>query len=79
MTQMCHSAPHPKPELPLKWKSVRLLKARMLFSPFFVALQNDVRKDSVLVGILNYNSIVFPYKFGVLTPELVQMTATLQN
>ena len=38
----------------------------------------DVHKDSVFVCILNENGVVFQEKFGVLTPELEQLVATLQ-
>jgi len=39
----------------------------------------DVHKDSVFVCILNENGVVFQEKFGVLTPELEQMAAKLQE
>ena len=39
----------------------------------------DVHKDSVFVCILNENGVVFQDKFGVLTPELEQMAAKLQE
>ncbi len=39
----------------------------------------DVHKDSVFVCILNENGSIFQDKFGVLTPELEQMAATLQQ
>jgi len=39
----------------------------------------DVHKDSVFVCILNENGIVFREKFGVLTPELEQLAAKLQE
>ena len=39
----------------------------------------DVHKDSVFVCILNENGVVFQEKFGVLTPELEQLAAKLQE
>ncbi len=39
----------------------------------------DVHKDSVFVCILNESGTVFQGKFGVLTPELEQLAATLQQ
>ncbi len=39
----------------------------------------DVHKDSVFVCILNEKGVVFQEKFGVLTPELEQLAAKLQE
>ena len=39
----------------------------------------DVHKDSVFACILNENGVVFQEKFGVLTPELEQLAAALQE
>ena len=39
----------------------------------------DVHKDSVFVCILNENGVVFQEKFGLLTPELEQLAAKLQE
>ena len=39
----------------------------------------DVHKDSVFACILNENGVVFQEKFGVLTPELEQLAAKLQE
>ena len=39
----------------------------------------DVHKDSVFACILNENGVVFQEKFGVLTPELEQLAAVLQE
>ena len=39
----------------------------------------DVHKDSVFVCILNEEGVVFQEKFGVLTPELEQLAAKLQE
>ena len=39
----------------------------------------DVHKDSVFVCILNECGVVFQEKFGVLTPELEQLAAKLQE
>ena len=39
----------------------------------------DVHKDSVFARILNENGVVFQEKFGVLTPELEQLAAVLQE
>ena len=39
----------------------------------------DVHKDSVFACILNENGVIFQEKFGVLTPELEQLAAALQE
>ena len=39
----------------------------------------DVHKDSVFACIVNENGVVFQEKFGVLTPELEQLAAALQE
>ena len=39
----------------------------------------DVHKDSVFVCILNENGVVFQEKFGVLTPDVEQLAAKLQE
>ena len=39
----------------------------------------DVHKDSVFACILNENGVILQEKFGVLTPELEQLAATLQE
>lgn len=39
----------------------------------------DVHKDSVFACILNESGVIFQEKFGVLTPELEQLAATLQE
>ena len=39
----------------------------------------DVHKDSVFACILNENGVVFQEKFGVMTPELEQLAAALQE
>ena len=39
----------------------------------------DVHKDSVFACILNENGVIFQGKFGVLTPELEQLAAVLQE
>ena len=39
----------------------------------------DVHKDSVFACILNENGVIFQEKFGVLTPELEQLAAVLQE
>ena len=39
----------------------------------------DVHKDSVFACILNENGVVYQEKFGVLTPELEQLAAALQE
>lgn len=39
----------------------------------------DVHKDSVFACILNENGVVFQEKYGVLTPELEQLAAKLQE
>ena len=39
----------------------------------------DVHKDSVFACILNENGVVFQEKYGVLTPELEQLAAALQE
>ena len=39
----------------------------------------DVHKDSVFACVLNENGVIFQEKFGVLTPELEQLAAALQE
>ena len=39
----------------------------------------DVHKDSVFACIVNENGVIFQEKFGVLTPELEQLAAKLQE
>jgi len=39
----------------------------------------DVHKDNVFACILNENGVIFQEKFGVLTPELEQLAAALQE